>query len=258
MKDSGRTAVVTGANRGIGLETVRQLAARGYRVILTARDDAAGKREAAGVGVEYGYLEVSRPPGAAAFAESLSRDSRKVDVLINNAGISMHGFDSEVVRRTLAINFFGAINVTEALLPLIPDGGTIVMVSSGMGQLAAYSPTLRERFLDPNLTRDGVIGLVREFEAAVARGDHEQSGWPSSAYRVSKAALNAYTRVLARDLAPRHIRVNAVCPGWVKTRMGGASAARSVEEGASSVTWAATLAGETTGGFFRDGKAISW
>ena len=92
-------------------------------------------------------------------------------------------------------------------------------------------PAIRERFSDPHLTRDQLVALVDEFIAAVAAGDHEKKGWPSSAYRVSKAALNALARVLARDLAFREIRVNAVCPGWVRTRMGGASASRAGGEG---------------------------
>jgi NAD(P)-dependent dehydrogenase (short-subunit alcohol dehydrogenase family) len=258
MTAAGKTAVVTGANRGIGLETVRQLAAEGCRVFLTARDDVTGKAEAERLGVDYHYLEVSRPRGAMVFAETLRRLERPVDILVNNAGISMHGFDDEVVRRTLEINFFGAINVTDGLLPLMPDGATIVMVSSGMGQLDAYDDAIRARFLDPALTREQLIALVNEFVAAVAVRRHEEAGWPSSAYRVSKAALNALTRVLARDLAPRRIRVNAVCPGWVKSRMGGASAPRSLEKGAQSVVWAALLEDDTTGGFFRDGKPFAW
>lgn len=252
------TALVTGANQGIGLETCRQLAARGYGVILTARNDAAGKAAAKDAGVEYHHLDVSSAADIAALVADLRRDHRAIDVLVNNAGISMDGFNGNVVRGTLAVNFFGALHLIEALLPLIPDGGTIVLVSSGMADLHAYSPAIRARFTDPKLSRDRLVALVNEFIADVAAGRHEKNGWPSSAYRVSKAGLNALAQVLGRDLASRHIRVNAVCPGWVQTRMGGRSASRPVEKGAASVVWAATLSDATTGGFFRDGRPAAW
>lgn len=253
-----KTALVTGANQGIGLDTCRQLAEENYAVILTSRDENAGRAAADKLGVEYRHLDVTSADDIAALAAGLEKDGRVVDVLVNNAGISMNGFNSEVVRGTLAVNFFGALHLTEALLPLIADGGTIVLVSSGMGELHAYSPAIRKRFSDPHLTRVELVALVDEFIAAVAAGDHEKRGWPSSAYRVSKAAMNALAKVLARDLAFREIRVNAVCPGWVRTRMGGRSASRPVEKGAASVMWAARLTDSTTGGFFRDGKPAQW
>jgi NAD(P)-dependent dehydrogenase (short-subunit alcohol dehydrogenase family) len=253
-----RTALVTGANQGIGLETCRQLKAAGLAVILTSRDEKAGRAAADALGVGYHRLDVTRPPEIALIAADLRKQGQAVDILVNNAAVSLDGFDIGVVRKTLAANFFGALAVTEGLLPLIPDGGTIVMVSSGMGELHVYPPAIRARFADPNLTREALVALVNEFIAAVAAGDHTEKGWPSSAYRVSKAAVNALARVLARDLAPRRIRVNAACPGWVRTRMGGRSAPRKVEQGAASIVWAALLADATTGGFFRDGRPANW
>jgi carbonyl reductase 1 len=255
-----RTALVTGASRGLGLETCRQLAARGLRVLLSSRAEsgvaAARRLHADGLAVEHRPLDVADAASVAALADALAGMS--LDVLVNNAGVAMQGFDAEVARRTLDVNFFGALRVTEALLPLIPDGGTIVMVSSGMGELAPLGPALRERFTRPGLTRDELVELMRSFVHDVEAGEHAARGWPSSAYRVSKIGLNALVRILAPALAPRRIRVNAVCPGWVRTDMGGASASRSVERGAASIVWAATLEDGTSGGFFRDGRAIDW
>jgi NAD(P)-dependent dehydrogenase (short-subunit alcohol dehydrogenase family) len=246
------TALVTGASRGLGAETCRQLAARGLRVIPTSR---------AAKGRDHRKLDVEDAGSIEALARELRAESVAIDVLVNNAGITMQGFDGEVARRTLDVNFFGALRVTDALLPLVPDGGGIVMVSSGMGELSCVAPALRKRLLDPALTRDALVALMRSFvdDVATGGGRHTKAGWPSSAYRVSKVGLNALVRVLARDLASRRIRVNAVCPGWVRTDMGGAGADRSVAEGAASIVWAATLEeGGPSGGFFRDGQAIDW
>lgn len=260
------TALVTGANRGLGFETCRQLAARGMRVILTSRDagegrDAAARLAAAGGVVEARTLDVTDRASIDALAASLSREGTRLDALVNNAGVALSGFDADVARRTLAVNVFGAMDVTDALLPCVREGGNVVMVSSGMGELSSVSPALRARLLDPGLTRDGLVALLRAFPGDVESGRHRQVGWPSSAYSVSKVCLNAFVRLLTPTLAARHIRVNAVCPGWVRTDMGGRSAPRGVEQGAASIVWGATLAGpsgEPTGGFFRDGQAIGW
>ena len=259
--DSQRLAVVTGGNRGLGLEVCRQLAQEGYRVVLTARDAEQARQAAASLAkagnVRAEQLDVTSEASVAAFAERARADLGPIFALVNNAGISMRGFNVDVVHGTLAVNFFGALRVTQALLPLVQDGGNVVMVSSGMGELGPYSPKLRARFLDEALDIAGLRALVEEFASDVAAGTHEAHGWPSSAYRVSKAALNALTRILAKA-SPR-VRVNSVCPGWVKTDMGGPGAARSVETGARGIVWAATLgAGGPHGGFFRDGKPLDW
>ena len=267
MAQVSRTALVTGANRGLGLEAARQLAGDGLHVIVTSREAAAARaaaealanaKPAGSVTALPVPLDVGDPASIAAAAEHLRAAGTAIDVLVNNAGISMNGFNVEVARRTIAVNFLGPLRVTEALLSLMPAGGTIVMVSSGMGELAGVDDGLRARFTDPTLTRDGLVGLVEEFVADVAAGRHRERGWPSSGYRVSKIALNALVRVLASPLAARRIIINAVCPGWVRTDMGGHGASRSVEKGAASIVWAATRAGEPTGGFFRDGRRIDW
>ena len=262
MAAAARTALVTGASRGLGRETARQLAAGGFRVIVTARDAAQARATADALGGAATALplplDVADPGEIAAAADHLRAAGTALDVLVNNAGIAMDGFNADVARRTIDVNFFGPLRVTEAMLPLVARGGTIVMVSSGMGELAAVDASLRARFTAPALTRDGVAALTREFVADVAAGHHRERGWPSSAYRVSKISLNALVRVWAPELAARGIIINAVCPGWVRTDMGGRGASRSVEKGAASIVWAATRVGEPTGGFFRDGRQIDW
>jgi NAD(P)-dependent dehydrogenase (short-subunit alcohol dehydrogenase family) len=258
---AARTALVTGANRGLGLETSRQLARSGYRVLMTSRDPAEGGRAAASIlpsdAVEPHVLDVADDASVARLADALSRAGERLDLLVANAGIAMKGFDAEIARKTIDVNFFGGLRVTEALLPIVRDGGHVVMVSSGLGELDGLEPPLRERFENPHLTLDELVALSRAFVEDVQRGRHTKAGWPSSAYRVSKIALNALVRVLARDLAPRHIRVNAVCPGWVRTDLGGQHADRSVEVGAASIV-ATALDEHANGGFFRDGKRIAW
>jgi len=259
-----RWAVVTGANRGIGLEVCRQLAVAGVRAILTARDGATARAAAdklggARAGVEARPLDVTDPAGVAAFAEGLAAAPGRLDILVNNAGVSLSGFDEAVARRTLAVNVYGALAVTEALLPLMGPGARIVNVSSGMGELSALGPARQAALLDETLTREGLAALMEEFARDVAQGQAQRRGWPASAYRVSKAGLNALTRILARDLAGRGIGVNSVCPGWVRTGMGGRFAPRGPAKGAETIVWAALLPPDgPSGGFFRDRQAIGW
>jgi NAD(P)-dependent dehydrogenase (short-subunit alcohol dehydrogenase family) len=253
------TALVTGANRGLGLEVSRQLARAGYGVILTARDAASGKAAAEAFSARFRPLDVTDPASIAALAAALTKDGATLDVLVNNAAVALDGFNAEVARKTIDANVYGPLRVTDAMLPLIPEGGTIVMVSSGVGELSGLPQALRQRFTAPDLTREGALDLAEAFVDAVARGRYREAGWPGSAYRVSKVALNALTRILAAELAPRRIKVNAVCPGWVRTRMGGSGATRGVADGAKSILWAATLPADgPTGGFYRDGRKIQW
>jgi NAD(P)-dependent dehydrogenase (short-subunit alcohol dehydrogenase family) len=259
-----KVAVVTGANRGLGLETARSLASRGFRVWLTGRDGesterAASELRAQKLDVQAALLDVADPATISAFEQRLAREPA-IDALVNNAGVTFPGFDADIAARTLDANYRGPVRVTDALRTRLSPTANIVMVSSGMGALGSFSPTLRERLLAPDLSRAQVEQLAAEFVSAVARGTQSEAGFPSNAYAVSKALLNAFTRVLARELAGSGRRVNSVCPGWVKTRMGGNSAPRNLEQGVSGIVWAATLS-ETSapnGGFFRDAKAIAW
>jgi NAD(P)-dependent dehydrogenase (short-subunit alcohol dehydrogenase family) len=181
-----------------------------------------------------------------------------LDALVNNAGTSAHGFDGELASSTVDTNYRGAVRVSEAFSALLAPQANIVMVSSGMGELSAAAPELQRRLLDSALTRAELDALVDDFIARARAGARDLGGWPRNAYCVSKIALNAFTRLLAPAL-PSGQRVNAVCPGWVRTRMGGSAASRSVEEGARGIVWAATLGPSgPNGGFFRDCRAIDW
>ena len=259
-------AIVTGANRGLGLETARALSGRGYRVWLTGRDpvsikEAVQQLRGQGRDVRSAVLDVADAASVRAFAERLGTgEEQSIAALVNNAGTTLQGFDERVAEITVDTNYRGAVRVTDCLFEKLAPNANVVMVSSGMGELSKFSPELRKRFLATDLSRAGIEELAIEFVNGVARGTHQSAGFPSNAYSVSKALLNAFTRVLARELAGTARRVNAVCPGWVKTRMGGSSAPRSLEQGASGIVWAATLGGESApnGGFFRDGRAIHW
>jgi len=256
---SRRIAIVTGGNRGLGLETCRQLATGGVRVVLAARRGEDAGAAAAALGVDSLALDVTDGDSIAQAVATVRERYHRVDILVNNAGVAMEGFDAAIARATLAVNTFGPIAVTDAFRPLLSDRAAIVMVSSQMGELACVSPALRARFTAPNLSRDQLTALMEEFVGDVAEQTWEGKGWPNSAYRVSKVGLNAFTRILAREIADTEVCVNAVCPGWVRTDMGGMNATRSVEEGARSIVWAATLPPDgPTGGFFRDGAPMPW
>lgn len=263
--------MVTGAGRGLGLATAQGLARDGFAVLMAVRDPARAEEALARVReacsgtkqaeqteqTELVELDVARDDaGDRALSQILARGG-KLEVLVNNAGVALGELDEEVARRTLAVNVGGPQRVTEALAPKMSAGGRIVMVSSGMGELSCLGPPLRERFAAPDLTVDELQDLLASFVADVVERRHVGQGWPSSAYRVSKAALGALTRIYARQFP--HLRVNAVCPGWVRTAMGGASASRTIPEGAQSILWATRVPPDgPTGGFFRDGRRIAW
>jgi carbonyl reductase 1 len=266
MSSSGKTALVTGANRGIGLEVCRQLAEAGYRVYLGSRDLKAGFVAAADMQelkgrVHATRLDVTDPDSIDTVFHAIQDEADGLDVLVNNAGVALDGFNPDVVRQTLNINYYGVARVTEALLPLMNPHGRVVMVSSGAGGLGYYSQEIQDRFANPALSRQDLDRLVEEFHDAVVQENYSAQGWPGAAYKVSKAGLNGLTRIYAREWEndDRNLKINAVCPGWVRTAMGGMAATKSVSEGAEGVVWAALLDAEgASGRIFRDGNEVEW
>lgn len=257
-------ALVTGSNRGLGFETCRQLIEQGCDVIGTARQAAAATAAAEQLGsrARFLQLDVTDAESVAALRRALS-DGPALDILINNAGASFRGFDLGVVEKTLEVNFRGVIQVTDALLPQLAPSASIVMVSSGMGELSAVSPELKALLLDARLNRQRLYTLVNGFVESVRGQQEDLGGWPKNAYAASKIALNAFTRILDRELdaeasSSGRPRVNAVCPGWVRTRLGGASAPTDVSTGARGIVELATWKAGPSGSFFRDGRAIAW
>ncbi|WP_405012558.1 SDR family NAD(P)-dependent oxidoreductase [Kitasatospora sp. NBC_01539] len=231
MRTTGPLALVTGANRGIGRATAEQLAALGHTVLVCARDPDDAARAAAGMpGTALPRrLDVTDPDTVRDLARAVGTEFGHLDVLVNNAAVNYDtgaratDADLDDVRRTLETNLFGAWSVTQAFLPLLRRSPhpRVVNVSSESGSLAGM-------------------------------------GGGTPAYGVSKAALNALTRKLADELRPDGILVNAVCPGWVATDMGGPGG-RPVTEGAAGIVWAATLPDSgPTGGFHRDGRPLAW
>jgi carbonyl reductase 1 len=272
----GKVAIVTGAGRGIGRGEAMLLAAEGASVVVNdlgvAREGDGGSATpaqevvneitaAGGTAITSGH-DVSSWTGAQELIATAVDQFGGLDVLVNNAGASFDGFDASVARRTLDVNFTGMMQLTDRLLPLLRANARVVMVSSGMGDVSSLGAALRKEILSPSLDRAALVAFVDRFVADVAAGTHVKGGWPSNAYRVSKIAMNAYVRILARDLAgdPRKILVNAACPGWVRTAMGGAGAPRSPEEGAKTPSWLALLpVGDSrSGGLYRDEKPVDW
>lgn len=234
-----KIALVTGANRGIGLEIAKQLAEQDIHVIVGSRDLAKGQQAAAeileqtGKEVEALALDVSRPDSIVEAMTKIVEHHGALHILVNNAGVfldnqaqqnSVFEVTPETLEASFATNLYGPLRLIQEALPLMRrvDYGRIVNLSSGMGQLS-------------------------------------DMGGGSTGYRLSKVALNALTRIVAAELKNEKIKINTMCPGWVRTDMGGPNASRSVEQGADTAVWLATLAADgPSGGFFRDRQAIPW
>ena len=235
-----RVAVVSGGNRGMGLEICRQLLGKGVSIAIGSRDSARGKKAAAQLAEEVKPeiarimsfpLDVTRQESVTRFSAAVEDIFGGVDILVNNAGVMLEAREGKLehttpkmFREILDVNVIGAVMMCQAFVPLMRKigYGRIVNMSSGLGQL-------------------------------------ERMGQGLPAYRISKAALNALTRTLAAELIGAGILVNAVSPGWVKTDMGGPNAERTVEEGVETAVWLCLLpSAGPTGSFFRDRKAIPW
>jgi NAD(P)-dependent dehydrogenase (short-subunit alcohol dehydrogenase family) len=222
--------LVTGANKGIGLEICRQLAEQNHKVILTARDAEKAKKALKKLPdtVQFLKMDVTQLESFEKTKIFIQETYGRLDVLINNAAIigSGKGVDKvgmDEIRTVMETNFFGPLQLIQSLLPLLEksNDGRIINISSGMGAL------------------------------------HE-IGAGYAAYRLSKTALNSFSAILAQDLAGTNIKVNSMCPGWVRTDMGGPNASRSVERGADTAVWLATADDIPNGKFLRDRKVIEW
>lgn len=234
MTGPAKIALVTGANRGLGLEVARQLGGTGFRVLLGVRDPAAGKQTADrlrgdGMDAVALALDVADAESIVAAAAVVARDQPRLDVLINNAAVHYDTWqraitaDFATVDEAWRTNLLGPWRLTNALLPSLRTSSAprVVNVSSESGSLASMG-----------------------------------AGTP--AYHVTKAGLNALTRTMAAELRSEGILVNAICPGWTATDMGGGGG-RPVAAGAKGIVWAATLPDDgPTGGFFRDGRPVPW
>ena len=238
IDNSKRVALVTGANRGIGLEISRQLAKEGIQVLLGSRDVEKGKLAAESIILPRNKvlpveLDVTSFESIGSLAKMVNRRFGGLDILVNNAGVLLDNTDlpsktdiEKITRVTFETNLFGTWKLCETFIPVMKERkyGRIVNVSSGAGQLSSLSEDLY-----------------------------------SPAYSLSKAGINALTIILARELRGTNVLVNSMDPGWVRTDMGGSGAPRSVEEGADTAVWLATLPDDgPSGGFFRDRERVEW
>jgi NAD(P)-dependent dehydrogenase (short-subunit alcohol dehydrogenase family) len=240
-----KIALITGANKGIGLETARQLGTMGTTVLVGARDAAKGEQavatlKAEGITAYPVTIDVTDPASVAAAAGKVEAQFGRLDILVNNAGVLSDGgvsastVSDAIVRQTFETNVFGLINTTQAFLPLLrkSEAGRIVNLTSILGSITFAA--------DPASPIGGGTGA-------------------GSIYAASKAAVNMYTVHLATELKDTQIKVNAVHPGWVKTEMGGEGAMMEIEDGAkTSVQYATIGADGPTGGYFHLGERFPW
>ena len=232
MANTDQIALVTGGNRGIGLEICRQLADKGMHVILTSRSEEKGMKAVKSLQkkdyrISYYHLDVTDEEDILKLKIHLEKEFGKLDILVNNAGIlidkgSLTGTSTSVIRETMETNFFGPLNLIKAMATLLKKStdARIINMSSGMASLNTM-------------------------------------GSGSPAYRISKVALNALTIILANELGSS-VKVYTMSPGWVRTEMGGSGAPRSVEEGADTALWLATAENIPDGKFYQNRKVIEW
>ncbi|XVE63792.1 hypothetical protein DITRI_Ditri07aG0048500 [Diplodiscus trichospermus] len=275
-------AVVTGANRGIGFEIARHLAGHGLSVILTSRDtdvgiEAAKVLQEGGFNVDVHQLDILDDESISTFAEWIKEKYGGIDILVNNAGVNYNlGSDNSVefAKQVVETNYYGTKRMIKAMIPLMrasAAGARIVNVSSRLGKLHGRrnkieDETLREELNDlETLSEELIDRTVSKFLQQVEDGTWQSGGWPETFtdYSVSKLAVNAYTRVVAKELSDRpegeKIYINCYCPGWVKTALTGWSGSISAEDAADTGVWLALLPDEAiTGKFFAERREINF
>jgi carbonyl reductase 1 len=289
MTTYSRIGAVTGSNKGIGLAIVRQLALQYPKsplnngpllIYLTARNDERGKaalesiqgdpelekakalRSQGGLAdVKYLQLDIAKEESIGDFAEYLKKEHPDgIDFLINNAGIALTGFDSNVVKETLHCNYYGTMQATQQILPHIKNGGRLVNVASMSGHLTSkYSDAVKSRFLNAEKPEE-ITQLMEDFTSAVANGSHEKN-WPSAAYAVSKAGVIGMTKTIAHQnqATGSSILLNSCCPGYVQTDMTRGGGVKTVDQGAQTpVMLAIHDIGGSNGQFWQNEKIISW
>ncbi|XP_036598613.1 carbonyl reductase [NADPH] 1-like [Trichosurus vulpecula] len=277
MSSRSRVALVTGSNKGIGFAIVRDLCKKfSGDVILTARNPTLGqeavkKLKEEGLSPLFHQLDVTDLQSIRTLREFLQEQYGGLDVLVNNAGILFKAADTTPfpiqAEVTLQTNFFGTRAVSAELLPLIKPQGRVVNVSSllSLQSLKSCSPELQQKFRSDTITEEELVGLMNKFVEDAQKGVHEKEGWSTMAYGVSKIGVTVLSRIHARQLKEQrkgdNILLNACCPGWVKTDLGGPKAPKSIEEGIETPVYLALLPPGVTephGQFVSEKKVEKW
>eukprot|EP00249_Psilotum_nudum_P019630 c27348_g1_i3 orf=318-1163(-) len=261
-------AVVTGSNKGIGFEIVKQLAKEGLTVVLTARNEERGhqaveKLKQEGLHVAFYPLDVCSTESISNLADWLKKQYGGLDILVNNAAIADFDFDYEMAKSVMETNYEGVKKVTKGLLPVLkasPAGARIVNVSSGLGKIERLGNQSLEKEISnvDSLTPEKVDHFVQRYLEDIKNGIAETNGWPTKyypSYSLSKVVLNAYTRLLAKSLENlpngEKVYVNCMAPGFVKTDLNRNTGILTPEVGADTAVWLALLPpGGPTGQFF--------